>query len=148
VLRLREPMLARAGTIPVGRGWVFEPKLDATAPSSAPTIRWRKPRAPEVSGHESAANRRDMTLMTGATVCAAQVSAARSSPGIPNPPEARRATNAAHGAQIPEGGGRAAGKSADAAAEVALVAGGLLARVRPEPGLSDSSQGNTRVPRC
>jgi bifunctional non-homologous end joining protein LigD len=28
VLRLPEPMLARAGTIPHGHGWVFEPKLD------------------------------------------------------------------------------------------------------------------------
>jgi bifunctional non-homologous end joining protein LigD len=28
VLRLPEPMLARAGAIPSGRGWVFEPKLD------------------------------------------------------------------------------------------------------------------------
>ena len=28
VLRLPEPMLARAGTIPHGRGWTFEPKLD------------------------------------------------------------------------------------------------------------------------
>jgi bifunctional non-homologous end joining protein LigD len=27
-LRLPEPMLARTGTIPHGRGWVFEPKLD------------------------------------------------------------------------------------------------------------------------
>jgi ATP-dependent DNA ligase len=28
VLRLPEPMLARAGRIPTGRGWTFEPKLD------------------------------------------------------------------------------------------------------------------------
>ena len=28
VLRLPEPMLARSGPIPGGRGWVFEPKLD------------------------------------------------------------------------------------------------------------------------
>src|SRR4051794_5312482 len=28
VLRLPEPMLARAGPIPSGRGWTFEPKLD------------------------------------------------------------------------------------------------------------------------
>jgi hypothetical protein len=28
VLRLPEPMLARTGTIPHGRGGVFEPKLD------------------------------------------------------------------------------------------------------------------------
>ena len=28
VLRLPEPMLARAGAIPNGRGWTFEPKLD------------------------------------------------------------------------------------------------------------------------
>jgi bifunctional non-homologous end joining protein LigD len=28
VLRLPEPMLAKAGTIPHGRGWTFEPKLD------------------------------------------------------------------------------------------------------------------------
>jgi hypothetical protein len=27
-LRLPEPMLARAGTIPHGRGWTFEPELD------------------------------------------------------------------------------------------------------------------------
>jgi hypothetical protein len=28
VLRLPEPMLARSGSIPAGRGWLFEPKLD------------------------------------------------------------------------------------------------------------------------
>ena len=28
VLRLHEPMLARAGAIPQGSGWTFEPKLD------------------------------------------------------------------------------------------------------------------------
>jgi bifunctional non-homologous end joining protein LigD len=28
VLRLPEPMLARSGPIPLGRGWTFEPKLD------------------------------------------------------------------------------------------------------------------------
>ena len=28
VLRLPEPMLARSGPIPSGRGWTFEPKLD------------------------------------------------------------------------------------------------------------------------
>ena len=27
MLRLPEPMLARSGTIPRGRGWMFEPKL-------------------------------------------------------------------------------------------------------------------------
>ncbi len=27
-LRLPEPMLARTGTIPHGRGWLFEPNLD------------------------------------------------------------------------------------------------------------------------
>ena len=37
---------------------------------------------------------------------------------------------------------------ADAAAEVALVGGWLLARDRPEPGLPDTSQGETRVPPC
>ena len=30
-LRLPEPMLARAGMIPRGRGWTFEPKLDGVA---------------------------------------------------------------------------------------------------------------------
>jgi len=28
ILRLPEPMLARSGAIPSGRGWMFEPKLD------------------------------------------------------------------------------------------------------------------------
>src|SRR5215212_2298381 len=28
LLRLPDPMLARSGTIPSGRGWTFEPKLD------------------------------------------------------------------------------------------------------------------------
>jgi ATP-dependent DNA ligase len=28
ILRLPEPMLARPGAIPSGRGWQFEPKLD------------------------------------------------------------------------------------------------------------------------
>jgi bifunctional non-homologous end joining protein LigD len=28
MLRLPEPMLARSGSIPTGRGWIFEPKLD------------------------------------------------------------------------------------------------------------------------
>ena len=37
---------------------------------------------------------------------------------------------------------------ADAAAEVALVAGWLLVRDRPEPGLPDTPQGDTRVPPC
>jgi hypothetical protein len=37
---------------------------------------------------------------------------------------------------------------ADAAAEAALVAGWFLARDRPDPGLPDTSQGETRVPPC
>lgn len=37
---------------------------------------------------------------------------------------------------------------ADAAAEVALVAGWLLARHRPDPGLPDPSAGDIRVPPC
>jgi hypothetical protein len=37
---------------------------------------------------------------------------------------------------------------ADAAAEVALVAGWLFARDRPDPGLPDTSPGDTRVPPC
>ena len=37
---------------------------------------------------------------------------------------------------------------ADAAAEVALVAGWLLARDRPDPGLPDTSAGDIRVPPC
>lgn len=37
---------------------------------------------------------------------------------------------------------------ADAAAEVALVAGWLLARDRPDPVLPDTSAGDVRVPPC
>jgi hypothetical protein len=37
---------------------------------------------------------------------------------------------------------------ADAAAEVALVAGWLLARDRPDPGLPGASAGDVRVPPC
>jgi hypothetical protein len=37
---------------------------------------------------------------------------------------------------------------ADAAAEVALVAGWLLARDRPDPGLPGTSAGDIRVPPC
>jgi hypothetical protein len=37
---------------------------------------------------------------------------------------------------------------ADAAAEVALVAGWLLARDRSDPGLPDTSAGDVRVPPC
>jgi ATP-dependent DNA ligase len=47
LLRLPDPMLARGGQIPTGRGWSFEPKLDgfrAIASTCGATVRVRSRR--------------------------------------------------------------------------------------------------------